>query len=53
MHGYIAEHRENTTGLIEGEVIITVCHTDRAGVTRLISARRASLQERKAYHANH
>jgi uncharacterized DUF497 family protein len=46
------EHRENTIGLIAGLLIVTVTHTDRAGVTRIISARTASRQERKRYHAH-
>lgn len=45
------EHRENTTGLIAGLVVVTVTHTDRSGVTRIISARSASRQERKRYYA--
>ncbi len=46
-----AERRENTTGLVEGH-LVTVTHTDRAGVIRLISARPASRQERNRYHAH-
>jgi hypothetical protein len=46
------EHRENTTGLIAGLLVVTVTHTDRAGVIRIISARPASRQERKRYHAH-
>ena len=45
------ERRENTTGLVAGLLIATVTHPDRAGVIRLISARPASRQERKRYHA--
>lgn len=45
------EIRENTIGLIAGLLVVTVTHTDRAGITRLISARPASRQERKRYHA--
>jgi uncharacterized DUF497 family protein len=37
-------------GAVEAEVIVAVVHTDRAGVTRIISARLASVRERKAYH---
>lgn len=44
-HRHASEHRQNTT--------VTVTHTDRAGVTRLISARKASRKERAKYHANH
>jgi uncharacterized DUF497 family protein len=47
-----SEHRENTTGLIAGLLVVTVTHTDRASVTRIISARPASRQERKRYHAH-
>lgn len=45
------EIRENTTGMIAEILLVTVTHTDRSGVTRLISARPASRQERKRYHA--
>jgi len=44
------EIRTNTTGQLKDVLIITVTHTDRNGVTRLISARHASRQERKKYH---
>jgi len=49
---HVTERRENTTGLIGGLILVTVTHTDRAGVTRLISARPASRQERSRYHAH-
>ncbi len=45
------EPRFNTTGEVAGVIIVTVCHTPRAGVTRLISARPASRLERNRYHA--
>jgi len=45
------EPRFNTTGDVAGVVIVTVCHTPRTGVTRLISARSASRLERNRYHA--
>lgn len=48
---HLTERRENTTGLVAGVVLLTVTHTDRAGVTRLISARPASRAERKNYYA--
>jgi len=48
---HLTEHRENTTGLVQG-YLVTVTHTDRAGITRLISARPASRHERKSYHAH-
>lgn len=44
------EVREITTGTIAHEVVVVVVHTDRAGVCRIISARRANKQERKEYH---
>jgi uncharacterized DUF497 family protein len=47
-----SELRENTTGLVAEVLVVTVTHTDRAGVIRLISARPASRQERKRYHAH-
>ena len=49
---YPAERRENTIGRVAGLLLLTVTHTDRAGVTRLISARPASRQERNRYHAH-
>ncbi len=50
---HTAEVRQNTTGLVADALVLTVTHTDRAGVTRIISARRASRAERKLYHAHH
>ena len=47
------ELRENTIGQIAGILIVTVSHSERAGVIRIISARPASRHERKLYHANH
>lgn len=44
------EIREISIGAIQNVVIITVAHTDRAGVIRVISARKATPQERKAYY---
>lgn len=46
------EIRENTTGQIGGLLVVTVTHTDRAGLVRLISGRPASRNERKRYHAH-
>ncbi len=48
---HATEVRENTTGLTAGVILLTVTHTDRAGITRLISARRASGKERTTYYA--
>ncbi|MGH1393882.1 MAG: BrnT family toxin [Trichormus sp.] len=44
------EIREISIGAIQNVVIITVAHTDRAGVIRIISARKATPQERKVYY---
>jgi hypothetical protein len=44
------EVRIVTYGLLAEEVIAAVVHTDRSGVTRIISARVASSKERKAYY---
>ena len=43
------EQRLNSIGSAAGVVILTVTHTDRQGVTRIISARPASRRERKRY----
>jgi len=48
-HDY-GEQRINTTGSTDGILIATVTHTDRNGITRIISARHASRKERKKYH---
>jgi uncharacterized DUF497 family protein len=44
------ETREISIGAIQGVVIITVAHTERAGIIRIISARKATPKERKAYY---
>jgi len=46
------EIRINTIGLIKNELIVTVAHTDRNGIIRIISARRASRKERRMYYGN-
>jgi len=49
------EVRLRTTGMAEGEVIVLVTHTNRDGenegdeIARIISARKASLGERRQY----
>jgi uncharacterized protein len=44
------EVREMTIGMISlYEIIIAVVHTDRCGVTRLISARKAQPKEKRLY----
>lgn len=44
------EAREISTGLLGEQVVIVLVHTDREGVTRIISARTANREERKAYY---
>jgi uncharacterized protein len=44
------EIREISIGTIQGVVIVTVTHTERKGIIRIISARKATPKERKAYH---
>ena len=44
------EVREISMGLLGDQVVIVVMHTDREGVTRIISARTAKREERKAYY---
>jgi uncharacterized protein len=46
--GY-GEMRYHTIGQIEGIAFLAVIHTDRAGRTRIISARLANRRERKRY----
>lgn len=43
------EAREISIGMIDGLAIVTVAHTDRNGVCRIISARPAVKSERKRY----
>jgi uncharacterized DUF497 family protein len=43
------ETREISIGKVDDAVVLTVAHTDRSGVRRLISARRASRRERSRY----
>ena len=43
------EAREHSIGAIDGILFLAVIHTDRQGVNRIISARRASRAERKRY----
>ncbi|MHA1537863.1 MAG: BrnT family toxin [Alphaproteobacteria bacterium] len=43
------EMRETSIGLVYGIATLVVVHTDRGGVTRIISARRALKHERYRY----
>ena len=45
------EMREISMGFLGGMVVLNVAHTDRAGVTRIISARRATKKERTVFYA--
>jgi uncharacterized protein len=44
------EIRETSIGAILGVVIIVVAHTERDGVTRIISARKATRTEKEEYY---
>jgi len=46
------EIRANTIGNFKNTIIVAVAHTDRNGITRIISARRASKKERSSYYGN-
>jgi len=45
------EQREISIGMVDDALVLTVAHTDRSGVRRLISARPASRRERSRYEA--
>lgn len=45
------EMREISMGFLGGIVVLHVSHTDRHGVTRIISARKATKKERRLFHA--
>ena len=45
-----AEIREITIGTLGGGAVLVVCHTDRNGQTRIISARKATPKERRRYN---
>ena len=48
-HNY-DEDRFITVGMVGEEIVLSVCHTDRSGITRIISVRRAGKKERKVYN---
>jgi uncharacterized protein len=50
--GAYGEVREKTFGLIREVLVLCVVHTDRDGVTRIISARKATPSERRLYDAH-
>lgn len=45
----VEEDRFVTIGTSDRDRVLVICHTDRAGRIRIISARRANRHERKAY----
>ena len=45
------ETREISMGFLGDMVVLNVAHTDRDGVTRIISARRATKKERTLFYA--
>ena len=45
------EIREITIGMYNGNILTSVCHTDRSGITRIISFRPASKKEKEQYYA--
>ena len=49
--GHHSEVRERSYGLIGGVVVACIVHTDRDDVTRIISARKATRNERKLFDA--
>ena len=46
----LEEDRFIGIGSVEGVLIVTISYTDRNGVTRIISARAATPNERKEYY---
>jgi len=46
------EARFKTIGKATEEIIVSVCYTDRNGVVRVISLRKASRKEREAYYGD-
>jgi uncharacterized protein len=46
---YAGEYREKSFGLLGSAVVVCVVHADRDGKTRIISARKATPNERKHF----
>ena len=44
------ESRVLIVGMYGGNLLTSVCHTDRNGITRIISFRRASKKEKEIYY---
>lgn len=49
-NGLYDESRERSYGLLHGQVVVCVVHTDRGGRCRIISARKATPSERTHFH---
>lgn len=49
--GWYGEPRERSYGLLNGQVVVCVIHTDRGERCRIISARKATVNERKHFYA--
>lgn len=49
---HFGEVREISFGQIGALVVLAIVHTDRFGVTRIISARKANQKERMLYYAH-
>lgn len=49
--GHHSEVRERSYGLIGGVVVACIIHTERNGTIRIISARKATSNERKLFDA--
>ena len=47
--GEYGELRERSFGTLEGRVVLCVVHTERDDKTRIISARKATLRERRLF----
>ncbi len=45
----VGEYREKSFGLLGGVVVVCVIHTERNGKLRIISARKATANERKYF----
>ena len=51
-HSLQDETRWNNLGLLNGNIILFVVHTEQNGLTRIISARKATKKEVKDYETN-
>lgn len=51
--GQEGEVRLKTIGMLDDVLMVSIIHTDRNGITRLISARPAKRKERAFYYGTH